>query len=155
MLESEWKGQWSALDHVELSNQYSGTIVLNKPFAPIWVITIAAGTGCLVCKEATEKAGGKYAMDIPATCGPYAMDWIPKQKITLTHNPEWTRPKPHVDKVVYNIISSSEAAELAFEAGEIDSTKITAKMKVRWEKEPPENSSLHVAGALQKTKTKN
>jgi peptide/nickel transport system substrate-binding protein len=149
MLVSEWKGQWSALDSVELDDKYSGTIILNKPFAPIWAITIAAGTGCLVCKEATEKAGGQYAMDIPATCGPYVMDWVPKQKVTLTPNPEWTGPKPYFDKVVYNIISSPEAAELAFEAGEIDSTKITAKTMVRWEKEPPENSSLHVAGALQ------
>lgn len=150
MLDSEWKGNWSSLDHVEITDQYSGIIVLNKAFAPIWAMTIAAGTGCLVCKEATEKAGGQYALEVPATCGPYVMsDWVPKQKITLTTNPEWTGNKPHFDKIVYHIISSPEAAELAFEAGEIDSTKITAKTMVRWQKTPPANTKLHVAGALQ------
>ena len=149
MLESEWKGNWSSLDHVEVTDKYNGTIVLNKAFAPIWAMTIAAGTGCLVCKEATEKAGGKYAMEVPATCGPYVMDWVPKQKITLTPNPEWTGSKPYFDEVVYHIISSPEAAELAYEAGEIDCTKITAKTMVRWEKTPPANTKVHVAGALQ------
>lgn len=149
MLESEWKGNWSSLDHVEVTDDYNGTIVLNKAFAPIWAMTIAAGTGCLVCKEATEKVGGKYAMEVPATCGPYIMDWIPKQKVTLKPNPEWTGATPDFDEIVYNIISAPEAAELAYEAGEIDNTKITAKTMVRWQESPPANTKLHVAGALQ------
>lgn len=149
MLESEWKGNWSSLDSVEVTDKYNGVIVLNKAFAPIWAMTIAAGTGCLVCKEATEKVGGKYAMEVPATCGPYVMDWIPKQKVTLKPNPEWTGTKPEFDEIVYNIISSPEAAELAYEAGEIDCTKITAKTNVRWQSSPPANTKLHVAGALQ------
>jgi len=149
MLESEWKGNWSSLDSVEVKDTYTGTIILNKPFAPIWAMTIAAGTGCLVCKEATEKAGGKYTVEIPATCGPYVMDWVPKQKVTLTPNPDWTGPKPYFDQVNYISIDSPEAAELAYEAGEVDCTKITAKTMVRWEKTPPADTKLHLAGALQ------
>ena len=146
---SEWKGNWEALDRVDIKDKYSGTVVLNKSFAPIWATAFVAGTGCLVCKEATEKAGGKYTMEIPATCGPYVMDWVPKQKVTLTPNPLWTGAKPYFDQINYINIDSPESAELAYEAGEIDITKITAKAHVRWQKTPPENTKLHVAGALQ------
>ena len=149
MLESEWKGDWSALDHVEVKDKYSGTLVLNKAFAPIWALALLSGTGTLVCKKATEEVGGKYTVDVPATCGPYVMDWIPKQKVTLTHNPLWTGPKPYFDKINYISIDAPEAAELAYEAGEVDCTKILAKTHVRWMKSPPPNTKLHVVGALQ------
>ena len=35
MKESEWSGKWDALDHVEIHDAYRGTLVMNRPFAPI------------------------------------------------------------------------------------------------------------------------
>ena len=69
MLESEWKGDWSALDHVEVKDKYSGTLVLNKAFAPIWALALLSGTGTLVCKKATEEVGGKYTVDVQRLVG--------------------------------------------------------------------------------------
>ena len=34
MAESEWKGDYVAYDHTEITDKYSGAIILNKPFAP-------------------------------------------------------------------------------------------------------------------------
>src|SRR5262245_51100859 len=36
ILQSDWKDSWSSLDHVDVKDKYSGVIVLNKPFAPVW-----------------------------------------------------------------------------------------------------------------------
>ena len=58
MLESEWKGDHVAYDHTDVKDRYSGTIVLNQPFAPFMSATLASGTGIINCKKALEGAGG-------------------------------------------------------------------------------------------------
>src|SRR5699024_3041000 len=37
------KGDWGSLDHVEVEDDYSGVIVLKKPFVPLWNITLPYG----------------------------------------------------------------------------------------------------------------
>ena len=74
--EASWKDKWLALDSVELSGKYSGNIILKHAAPAIWLTTIAAGAGLLVCTAATESVGGQYTTEIPATCGPYVIsEW--------------------------------------------------------------------------------
>jgi peptide/nickel transport system substrate-binding protein len=150
MLEGDWSGNWEVLDHVEVTDTYSGTLVLKQPFVPIWLNTIAGNTGLLVCKKATEAAGGKYTTEIPATCGPYLYEWTPKQRIVFTPNPDWAGPKPDFDEINYINVEEDQAAELAYEAGELDISRITAPTYARYKQSsPPPDSKLHIAGALQ------
>lgn len=149
MKESEWKGDYVAYDHVEIKDKYSGTIVLNKPFSPFMTATLASGTGIVVCKKATEAAGGKYTIDIPATCGPYVFEHKQAQFVKLRPNPDWTGPKPAYENIDCLFVTEAEAGALAFETGELHCAKITSNAYARYQKELPPNSKLTVAGALQ------
>jgi peptide/nickel transport system substrate-binding protein len=149
MAKSEWKGDYVAYDHTEIIDKYSGALVLNQPFAPFMTATLASGTGVILCKKATEAVGGKFTNEVPATCGPYVMEWKQGQYVRLTRNPEWTGDLPQWDEIEALIVTEDEAAALAYEAGEVDCTQITSNSYARYQKELPPNSKLNVAGALQ------
>ena len=149
MAESEWKGNFAAYDRVDIKDDYNGTIVLKEPFAPFMVTTMAAGTGTIICKKAVEAVGGRFTTEMPATCGPYLYEWKQKQFIKLTPNPEWTGPKPAYANINCIFITEDTAAALAYEAGEVDCTKIVPSTYERYLKTLPPNSKLAVAGALQ------
>ncbi|HSF95202.1 MAG TPA: ABC transporter substrate-binding protein [Thermohalobaculum sp.] len=149
MKESEWKGDYAAYDHVEIKDKYNGTIVLNQPFSPFMTTTLASGTGIILCKKAVEAVGGKYTVEIPATCGPYVMEHKQAQYVKLRPNPDWTGAKPAYENIDCLFVTEDEAGALAYEAGELDCAKITSNSYARYKKELPANSKLSVAGALQ------
>ncbi|MBS9718997.1 ABC transporter substrate-binding protein [Pseudohalocynthiibacter aestuariivivens] len=149
MTESEWKGDYVAYERTEVKDKYSGTIILNQPFAPFMNLTLASGTGIILCKKATEEAGGKYTIEPPATCGPYVMEHKQAQYVRLRPNPDWTGPLPAFANIDCIFVTDSEAGALAFEAGELDCAKITSTSYARYLKETPPGAALTVAGALQ------
>ncbi len=149
MKTSEWKGDYSAYDRVDIKDRYSGTIVLSQAFSPFMNTTLASGTGVVICKAATEAAGGKFTMEVPATCGPYVFDWTQGQSVVLTRNPEWTGEAPFFDKITARIVTEDETSALAFEAGELDCAQVSSNALARYRKELPANSALTTAGALQ------
>ena len=149
---SDWAGDWEAMDRVDVTGTHTGTIVLNKPFAPFWLSALAGSTGAVVCKAATEAAGAAtsgFGVNIPATCGPYLHNWIQKQRIELRPNPDWPGPMPAFGSIDYIPIDEPTSAEIAYEAGEVEVTEITAATHVRWRANPPPNTVIKVAGALQ------
>jgi peptide/nickel transport system substrate-binding protein len=149
MATSEWKGFYDAFSHVDVTSTHSGTIVMKSPFAPFVVSTLASGTGVILSKNATESVGGKFTTDLPATCGPYLYEWKQKQWVKLRRNPEWTGTQPAYDGFDCLFVTEDTAAALAYEAGEVDVTKILPSTYTRYLKTPPPDSSLKVAGALQ------
>lgn len=149
MKESEWKGDYSAFDRVDIKDRYSGTIVLSQPFAPFMNTTLASGTGVIICAKATDSVGGKYTMDVPATCGPYVFEWTQGQNVILSRNPEWTGEPTYFDTITAPIVTEDETAALAFESGELDCAQISSDSLARYIKAAPPGSALTTAGALQ------
>lgn len=149
MKESEWKGDYSAFDRVDIKDKYSGTIVLSEPFSPFMNTTLASGTGVILCAKATESVGGKFTMEIPATCGPYVFEWTQGQSVVLTRNPEWTGDSTYFDTITARIVTEDESAALAYEAGELDCVQVTSNALARYRQELPAGSTLTTAGALQ------
>jgi len=144
--DSPIKGDWGPLDHVEVTGKYTGTIVLKKPFVPLWNITLPYGGGMIVSKKAVMEAtkdGGDFKMKPPAFSGPYVLDeWKPGQHIRLTRNPEWTGPKPGYDEILIRPIQDSNTAETAYEAGNLDYTRISLSSLKRFQANPPANTSV-------------
>jgi peptide/nickel transport system substrate-binding protein len=148
MKETDWSGYFVALDHVEVHGDRIGTIVLNKPFAPFITVTLCHGPGAVLCEQAVKDAGGKFTTDFPAICGPYTYEAIPGQRATFRPNPEWTGPKPAFDVVHANVITEAKAAELAFDAGELDVTDIGTDTLARYRTQMPEGAAVSIAGEL-------
>lgn len=144
--DSPIKGDWGPLDHVEVTDTYSGVIVLKEPFQPLWNITLPYGAGHIVSKKAVmEKTGdgGNFGMEPPAFSGPYVLaEWKPDQYVSLTRNPEWTGPKPGFDEIRIIPMDDDKTAEIAYEAGDIDYTRISLASLNQYRSDMPENTEI-------------
>ena len=149
MTTSDWKNDYVAYDRVDVTDRFSGTIVLKEAFAPFMNTTLASGTGIILSRKATEDAGGRFTTEIPATCGPYVYEWSQGQYVRLTRNPDWPVEEPYFDEIEALIVTEDDSAALAYEAGELDCAQISSEALARYKKELPPGSSLTVAGALQ------
>ncbi|RWI85435.1 MAG: hypothetical protein EOR22_31065 [Mesorhizobium sp.] len=144
MLKADYSPRWPTLDHVEVKDKYSGTIILKAPFVGIWLMGIASEAGTIVPKSLIEKMKDqKYTMPLPAQYGPYTMvDWQAKQKAVFKANPNWGGPKPYFQEVHLIDVENSKAAELAFEAGEVDLTDVPPDTAARYMKTMPADAKL-------------
>lgn len=125
---SPWNYLLEALDHVEVLDDRTGILHLNKPSQPIIVSSLPWYPGYIVCKKAVEKVGGRFSTEPPATCGPYRIeDWQPKQSMVLVANPDWRGAPPAYPRIQISVIPDEEVAALAYQSGAIDFTKVTIK----------------------------
>ena len=142
-LDSPNKGDWASLDNVEVTGKYSGIIHLKTPFAPIWWSTLPFTGGAIVSKAATEKAGGKFTTDPGATAGMYKIEsWKPRESTVLVPHDGWNGKKAAYDKITILPITEPKAAEIAFEAGEIDVTDVAMSSVENLKKSRPKGSNL-------------
>ena len=142
-LESTNKPDWGPLDHVEATGEREGVIVLKKPFQPLWSITLPYITGNIVSKKAFESVGGRIATEPVATSGPYMhKSWRPKQKTTLVRNPDWKGEAPAFDEIQIFHIDDEKTSEIAYEAGELDFTRVSLGSLERLRAEPPANTTI-------------
>lgn len=120
------KPDWGPLSHVEVHDKLSGTIVFNEPFQPVWNITLPYIAGNILSKKAMESVDGKLEHDPIATSGPYLWkSWDLKQKITLTRNPDWYGAPRDFEQVQIVYIDDEKTAEIGYEAGDIDMTRVS------------------------------
>lgn len=141
--EAPWMDKWAALDRVDITDKYSGTIVLKEPFAPLFLTTLCGSQGSILSKAAVEKAGGRFTTEFPAVCGPYVIDnWVPGQRVELVRNPLWTGPQPAFERVNFLIVEDDKSAELAFEAGDADLTSVSAESFTRYKQNTPAGAKL-------------
>ena len=143
MPESDWGGRWSALDRVDVTDTYSGVIVLKEPSVPLWLIAISSESGSILSKAATEAVGGRFTTELPAQCGPYRMtEWVQKQYLVFESNPDWQGEPPAFGEVRMISIEDDKTAELAFESGDVDMTGLTADSLARLRDSPPPGSVI-------------
>jgi peptide/nickel transport system substrate-binding protein len=82
-LHSPYSGDWSALETVQVTGPYEGTIILKQPFAPIMHSTLPAASGKVLPQKAVEALGKRFATN-PVGSGPYEfVSWVPKQHAIL------------------------------------------------------------------------
>ncbi|MDY0881600.1 ABC transporter substrate-binding protein [Dongia soli] len=127
-VQSPYIDDWATLDHVEVHDELSGTIVLKEPFAPLWTTTLPGWAGKIVSKAAMEKLPDqKFTTTMPAVSGPYMIkEWVPKQRLTLVRNPDYTGGETaYYDQIEVYPIEDEKAAEIAFESRDLDFTDIS------------------------------
>jgi peptide/nickel transport system substrate-binding protein len=140
---SPWQYAFDALDRVAVIDARSGIIHLKRPYMPFVTSSLPFWTGRIVCKAAVQKAGGRFAADPLATCGPYRIaDWQPKQSITLAADPAWPGPPPAFGRVQFRVIEDADSGLLAFEARAIDFTRISLNALASYRKVMPPDTHL-------------
>lgn len=141
--ESPNKPDMGPLSHVEVTGEREGVIVLNEPFAPLWTIALPYITGNIVSKAATEAAGGRIGTDPVAESGPYLRaGWSPKEKTVLTRNPDWKGAAPAWETIEILPIDDENTAEIAFDAGELDLTRVSLGSVERYRGKVPNDGAL-------------
>ncbi|MBY6059468.1 ABC transporter substrate-binding protein [Leisingera daeponensis] len=137
------KPDMGPLSHVDVTGEREGTIVLKEPFAPLWSIALPYITGNIVSKNAWEAAGGKATTDPLAESGPYLRDsWSPKERTVLKRNPDWKGEAPAWDTIEILPIDDENTAEIAFEAGELDFTRVSLGSVERYRAVVPNGGTL-------------
>lgn len=133
---SAYSADFATLDRVEISDKYSGKLVFNKPFAPLWKTTLPWMVGDIISKKAHQDLGDKLWTN-PIGTGPYVFEeWVPKQKVEVRKFDGFYGDEPYFDKIIFQPIQDEKTAELAFDAGEIDFTEISYSSVPRYQKEP-------------------
>jgi len=147
---SAYRTDWDSLERVELTGSHSGVIVLKRAFVPLWTTTLPMDSGLIVCKKAVEAMPEKkFTLDPGATCGPYRIKKLePRRSITLERNPQWNGARPAYDEIEYIQIVDANAAEIAYQAGEVDYTQVPLSSVGRLRKTPPPKSKLLVTPSL-------
>ncbi len=142
-LESTNKPDWGTLKEVVVDGKYEGTIVFNEPYPPAWTIALPYIVGNIVSKKAWEENGGKVDTTTPTVSGPYMhKEWQPKQKTILVRNPDWHGGTAAFDEIHIYPIDDENTAQIAFESGDIDYTRLSLSAVANLKDAPPANSTV-------------
>jgi peptide/nickel transport system substrate-binding protein len=148
-LHSPNAGDLGTLSHVDVVDRYSGIIVLKSPFAAFIPIGLCAGTGSIQSKKAMESVGGQFNVEPPCCSGPYRfVSWEAQRKTVLERNPDWDGEKPAFREIHIYAMSDVKAAELAYEAGELDDTQVSVESVDIFRRNLPPQSRLDVISSL-------
>jgi peptide/nickel transport system substrate-binding protein len=119
-----YAADWGALDHVEVTDTYSGRIILSRPAPALWVIALADVSGVIVSKKAYEALGDKIKTTAIGA-GPYLVaEWKPNESVTLRANPDYVGTAPAIPEIVLRPIQEPKTAQLAFRSDELHFTKL-------------------------------
>ncbi|MBM3596645.1 MAG: twin-arginine translocation signal domain-containing protein [Alphaproteobacteria bacterium] len=147
---SPYRGDWEALDRVDVTSSHTGVIVLKEPFIPLFSTTLPRAAGNIVCKKAVEKLDGqRFTLEPPATFGAYKIKKIePRVRFTLERNPGWPGERAMFDEVDFVVVTDANAAETAFATGELDVALLPMTAVPRLRKAMPPKSKLVVSPSL-------
>lgn len=142
-------GDLGTLSHVNVTGRYSGTIVLKSAFAAFIPIGLCAGTGAILSKKAMSSVGGQFNVEPPCCSGAYRfVSWESMRKTVLERNPDWTGEKPAFREIHIYAMTDEKAAELAYEAGELDCTQTSVESVEIFQRNLPPNSRMDVINSL-------
>lgn len=142
---ADWGG---ALKEVEVVDKYTGIIVLNKPFQPLWNLALSYAAGNIISKKAYESVGS-FTTQPPASSGPYVIkQWLPKQKVILARNPDYYGEPAAYKEIHINQIDDEKTAEIAFESGNLDFTRISMSSVQSYRNSPPKDSEMKIFPSL-------
>ena len=142
-------GDMGTLSHVEVTGRYSGTVVLKSPFAAFIPIGLCTATGAIVSRKAVESVGGTFEIEPPSCSGPYQfVSWQSQRKTVLERNPDWAGPEPPFREIHVYAMTDVKAAELAYEAGELDCTQVAIESIDVFKRNMPPRSRLEIFSSL-------
>ncbi|HLF29779.1 MAG TPA: ABC transporter substrate-binding protein [Xanthomonadales bacterium] len=133
------------LSHVEVHDRYSGTFVLRSPYAAFAPIALAGPSGAILSRKAVTAIGGRFSTHPPCGSGPYTFKyWQAQRKTVLERNPLWAGSEAPFAEIHIYAMTDDKAAEMAFEAGQLDCAQISVETVDPFRKNMPPDSSILV-----------
>jgi peptide/nickel transport system substrate-binding protein len=133
------------LSHVEIHDRYSGTFVLRAPYAAFTAIAVAGSTGSILSRQAVIDVGGRFTTQPPSCSGPYRFkSWQAQRKTVLERNPQWVGKEAPFEEIHIYAMTDDKAAEMAFQAGQLDLAQISVETVDPFEHDTPPRSSVLV-----------
>ncbi|WP_186332201.1 ABC transporter substrate-binding protein [Bordetella genomosp. 13] len=127
---SSFAATFGQMEKVEAVDDYTVRVTLKSPDAGFLGRVSDYHGGNIVSKKAAEKLGDKFGGG-PIGTGPFAFgEHVTQQYVKLVANDQYFRGKPKLGGIVYRMIPSDSARELAFTSGEID--VMQGKREQRW-----------------------
>ena len=118
--ESPYKGDWANLKSVEVTGQYTGRIVMDKPRAALFSVAIGDVSGSIVCKKAVLERGAEHNTK-PVGSGPLKVRSFEKQRgAVLDRNPAYPGTRAGFDEVAVRYVQDPKTTELGLRSGELD-----------------------------------
>ncbi len=113
-------GKAKEANGIKVVDDYTIQFTLNQPFA-YFPHSLTQTTNFVVPREEVEKWGKDYQFH-PVGTGPFKMvEWIPKQKVTFTRNPNYFKKGlPYLDKIEYQLGADASVSLLRYQKGEVD-----------------------------------
>jgi peptide/nickel transport system substrate-binding protein len=131
------------LSHVEVHDRYSGTFVLKSPYVAF--VPLAVASYGVMSRKAVTSVGGRFGVRPPCCSGPYLFrDWQAKRKTILERNPQWDGPEAAFSEIHIYAMSDAKAAEMAFEAGQLDCAEISVESVGPLRNDPPPDGYVAV-----------
>jgi peptide/nickel transport system substrate-binding protein len=138
-VDTSYSSDWATLEEVEVTGDYSGTIHLSEPFAPLMINTLPGNAGLIVPKEAVEELGEDFGTN-PVGTGPYQwVEWSPGQQVVVErfddyHGGMWEYlDEPQWQRIVWVPIEDDTAADIAIETGDVDMGQVSTGSVDRFE----------------------
>jgi peptide/nickel transport system substrate-binding protein len=127
---SSFASNFAGVDKTEALDDYTVRVTLKYPDARFLGRVSDYHGGYIVSKKAAEKLGTQFGAT-PIGTGPFAFgEHITQQYVKLVANDKYYRGKPKVAGIIYRMIPSDSARQLAFDSGELD--LIYGKREQRW-----------------------
>lgn len=106
------------IETVEIVDDYTVKVVLEKPYAPFLV---EAMNRPIVPKHYVEKVGWAEFARNPIGTGPYKfVEWKTGEYIKLQANEDYWGGRPYIDEVIFRFIPEAAVGVMALKVGEID-----------------------------------
>ena len=138
-----------AVKEVEITGKYSGIIHFKYPAVHLWMANFAFTYGAIICKKATEEAGGTVPYDSRVSAGAYKVkEHIRGERMVLERDPNWTGETGDFDEVVLLPIEDENAALAAFAAGELDWVLLSFQNAVAIKAKGVENGIIDIRNSL-------
>lgn len=109
----------SMMDHAEVVDDYTVTIVLKYPHAP-FLARMSASCSLLVSPTAAEK-GQAYLAEHPSGTGPYKLvEWIKGERLILERFDDYWGERPYYDEIIFRVVPEDATRLMMLEAGDVD-----------------------------------
>lgn len=139
VVETSYASDWATLEEVEVTGDYTGTIHLNEPFAPLMINTLPGNVGLIVSQDAVEELGEDFGTS-PIGTGPYEWStWNPGQEIVVERYDDYHGAmfdhldEPQWERIVWVPVADDTAADIAIETGDVDMGQISTGSVDRFE----------------------